>query len=87
MDMRTCFTPVVRTKMQRVRERGKRHVVLEERGSVVCIFFDLCKAFDSLPHYLIIDSLARVDICGTLCDWFGDYLSGHSRCVDLDGST
>ena len=30
---------------------------------MVCIFFDLSKAFDLLPLYLIMDSLARVGIC------------------------
>ena len=43
------------------------YVVLEEEGSVVCIFFDLSKA------YLIMNSFAKVGICRALYDWFGDY--------------
>ena len=61
--------------------------MLEEGGSVVCIVFNLSKAFDLFPHYLTIDSLARVDVCEALYDWFGDHLSGRSQCVTSDGVT
>ena len=38
------------------------HWSLEKSESVACVFFDLSKAFDSLPHPLILDSLVRVGI-------------------------
>jgi len=63
------------------------HDTLEKRGSVVCVFFDLSKAFDSLPHSLVLASLTRVGVCGTLYDWFVDYLSGRSQCVVLEGAS
>lgn len=52
-----------------------------------CAFLDLSKAFDSLPHSLILHSLARVGVCGLLLDWFGDYLSGRSQCVVVQGAS
>ncbi len=48
--------------------------------------FDLAKAFDSLPHSLILKSLARVEVTGSLYNWFVDYLSGHRQRVVLDGA-
>ena len=62
------------------------HVTLEERGSVACVFLDLAKAFDSLPHQLVLESLARVGVQGSLYAWFEDYLSNRFQCVVLEGS-
>ena len=39
-----------------------------------CVFFDLSKAFDSLAHSLVLASLARVGVCGSLLAWFENYL-------------
>ena len=61
------------------------HKTLEDHGSVVCIFLDLAKAFDSLPHSLVLESLARVGVCGSFYDWFADYLTGRSQRVVLEG--
>ena len=61
------------------------HKTLEEHGSVVCVFLDLAKAFDSLPHLLDLESLARVGVGGSLYDWFADYLTGRSQRVVLEG--
>ena len=52
------------------------HKTLEERGIVACIFFDLSKAFDTLPHSLI---MYRVGVCGELYRWLAGYLTGRSR--------
>ena len=48
------------------------HQGLDKNVSVACIFFDISKAFDSLPHHLILSSLARVGICGSLLSWQKD---------------
>ena len=55
-----------------------RHEILERKGSVVCVFFDLSKPFDSLPHSLILGSLASAGVSGVLYNWFVDYLK--NRC-------
>ena len=43
--------------------------------------------FDSLPHSLILGSLARVGVAGSLHAWFRDYLSCRRQCVALWGIT
>ena len=62
------------------------HLALERGNCVACVFFDISKAFDSLPHHLILQSLARVGICGSLLCWIQDYLSNRSQRVVLYGS-
>ena len=52
-----------------------------------CVFFlDMAKAFDSLPHSLVLESLARVGVCGSLYACFEDYLSGRTQRVVLEGT-
>ena len=59
------------------------HEALERHNSVACVFFDLSKAFDSLPHSLVLASLAKVSVCGTLYSWFQSYLSGRQGIYDV----
>ena len=58
---------------------------LGRRESVGCVFFGLSKAFDTLPHRLILESLAGIGVGGALLSWFEDYLSGRSQRVVLEG--
>ena len=60
---------------------------MELENSTVAIFFDLRKAFDSLPHSLILSSLARVGVCRNLLVWVRNYLSDRSQRVVLNGSS
>ena len=48
-------------------------------------FFYLSKAFDSLPHSLVLASLAKVGVCGALYSCFQSYLSGRQQRVVLNG--
>ena len=61
------------------------HETMERKESVACIFFDLSKAFDSLPHHLVLDTLARCGVFGPLLRWFQCYLSERWQPVVLDG--
>ena len=47
--------------------------------------FDLSKAFDSLPHHLVINSLVRCGVCGPLLNWFINYLSDRWQKVVIEG--
>lgn len=61
------------------------HNTLEEGDSVGCVFFDLSKAFDTLPHNYVLESLIRVGVMGSLFDWFVDYLKDRKQRVVLEG--
>ena len=51
----------------------------------LCVFLDLAKALDSVPHIRIMGCLAAVGMGEPMLSWFRDYLSGRSQAVALDG--
>ena len=56
------------------------HDSMEQGGSSLCVFFDLSKAFDSLPHLLVLPSLERVGVCGSLLGSRIICKVDHSKC-------
>jgi len=50
------------------------------------IYFDFCKAFDSLPHNKLLAKLTNHGITGTLWNWFNNYLSNCSQFVKICNS-
>jgi hypothetical protein len=51
------------------------------------IFLDLKKAFDSVPHNLLLLKLHSFGINGKLLDWIRNYLSGRKQRVIINGKT
>jgi hypothetical protein len=51
----------------------------------VGVFLDLKKAFDVVPHDILLKKLEKLGISGTTLDWFKSYLSGRSQKVDING--
>ena len=86
-DMQFGFRPCASTQEAILAATRDWHRALENGQSVACVFFDLSKAFDSLPHSLVLESLARVGIGGELLIWIRDYLSGRKQQVVLRGAS
>ena len=63
------------------------HQLLSSNRQIGVVFLDVKKAFDSVPHSQILDSLAKFGISGPLLSWFSNYLSGRLQRVVLDGSS
>ena len=84
-DMQFGFRPGASTQEAIMAATKDWHWSLEKSESVACVLFDLSKAFDSLPHPLILDSLVRVGIGREVLLWIRDYLSGRSQQVVLRG--
>ena len=61
------------------------HKLLDSKANVAAVFFDLSKAFDSIPHSSILNALSGVGISGSLHRLFASYLSYRRQCVVLDG--
>ena len=59
------------------------HRILDEGGSVLCVFLDLAKAFDSIPHRRIMAALWDAGVRDPLFSWFHSYLSGRKQFVVL----
>lgn len=50
------------------------------------IFLDLCKAFDTVDHRIILNKLEYYGIWGVVNDWFASYLSNRRQFVSLFGT-
>ena len=50
-----------------------------------CLFLDLSKAFDKVPHRQLPSSLSDVGVSGPLLSWFDSYLSGRFQQVVISG--
>ncbi len=51
----------------------------------VGIFLDFKKAFDTVPHDLLLKKLYLLGVRDVALDWFKSYLEGRKQIVDIDG--
>jgi len=58
---------------------------IEEGGDVGAVFFDLRKAFDSVPHKVLIDKLEQTGISTHILNWVTDYLTDREQKVVMNG--
>ena len=58
---------------------------LEDGNEVCSVFFDLRKAFDSVPHAPLLDKLLSYHIDPTIIAWIHSYLAGRSQTVVIGG--
>jgi hypothetical protein len=58
---------------------------LNEGNYCIGVFLDLKKAFDVCSHEILLKKLEKMGIRGTALTWFGNYLSGRTQFVDIDG--
>jgi hypothetical protein len=58
---------------------------LNKKNYTVGIFLDLKKAFDVVPHKILIKKLKKLGINGVALRWFESYLEGRKQRVEIDG--
>ena len=61
--------------------------ILDSSGQVDVLYLDFTKAFDSVPHNLLLYKLRLYGITGNLLKWFSSYLSGRCERVLIEGSS
>jgi hypothetical protein len=59
---------------------------LNENKYCIGIFLDLKKAFDTVPHALLLKKLQKLGITGTALNWFSSYLSNRTQKVEVNGT-
>ena len=60
---------------------------LNNGKEVIVVFFDFKKAFDSVPHVTLLDSLTSMGVNNHLISWLRCYLSNRSQQVIVNGSS
>ena len=61
--------------------------LLEHGADVALTFFDLRKAFDSVPHLPLLQKLKDIGLEQHILQWLTSYLSDRQQHVVVDGAT
>ena len=59
---------------------------LDKHKSVIGVFVDFQKAFDTVPHELLLKKLSHYGIRGCILKWFESYLSDRTQRTIYEGS-
>ena len=56
---------------------------IEQRTVTILVLFDFSKAFDCIPHKLLLTKLQMMGITGISLRWFFNYLQGRQQAVRI----
>ena len=56
---------------------------LNEKKHTVALFLDLCKAYDTVNHSILLDKLFKYGFRGVSLDWLRSYLKDRQHCVRI----
>ena len=59
--------------------------IIEEGGSIDCIYCDFKKAFDKVPHQRLLKKIRGYGITDNILKWIETFLTGRSQQVTLNG--
>ena len=60
---------------------------VDNNGQVDALYLDFSKAFDRVPHHLLLHKNKKYGFDGNLLKWLTSYLSGRKQRVTISGST
>ena len=75
----------VETGLQLVQVYHKILSALDSKHDVDSIYLDFLKAFDKVPHQLLLHKLQKYGFWSPLRQWFASYLTGRTQRVALEG--
>ncbi|KAG0413432.1 hypothetical protein HPB47_009416, partial [Ixodes persulcatus] len=58
---------------------------IDNTQSVDCVFLDFRKAFDTVPHHLLLNKLVSLGINDKIVNWIADYLYDREKSLVLNG--
>ena len=59
---------------------------LDRGEELVVVFFDYCKAFDSVPHSSLLNCLLQLGFSQHIVSWLSSYLNSRKQQVNVNGS-
>ena len=59
---------------------------LDNKAEVCSVFFDTSKAFDSVPHVLLLQKLSSINLNPYITRWVQSYLTHRTQCVVVNGT-
>lgn len=62
---------------------SEMYKALDESKPALCIFIDLSKAFDTVSHTLLMNTLENIGIRNTALDLFKSYITNRRQCVKI----
>ena len=57
-----------------------------DNKTVIGVFCDLAKCFDTIPHSILIKKLSKIGINGVELEWFKNYLSNRQQFVHVNNT-
>ena len=81
------FRPKFSTSDAIVEYLDNVYEALDRRESVISIFLDLSKAFDTVNHNILLKKLDFLGIRGNVGDWFSSYLHNRTQYVSVNGTS
>ena len=84
-DNQFGFHPAFSTESALISTTHLWQQILDSFSSICAVFFDLSKAFDSIPHSPLLNSLSSLHLPPILLHWFLSYLSNRSQQIVVNG--
>ena len=61
------------------------HKSLDENSESFAVYLDFCKAFDKVPHHVLLQKLRNFGVRGNLLRLLSSYLKHRRQCVKING--
>ena len=61
--------------------------IIDEGGTINCVYFDFEKAFDKVPHQRLIYKAEQYGIKGEIINWIKSFLDSRTQPVATNGDS